>query len=91
MVLGMTIRAVAIMRPISQIVGASLLPSGVPEIDTGHRYQHVRNGASRLNGQCCIQSSSSMPQQWCLPSALMGTDSGCSGSVASVCSRPIRS
>lgn len=60
-VFGITTLAVAIILPMSQMSGASALPSsakGVPS--TGTR-------------------------------ALIGTDSGCSSSVARVCSRPTRS
>lgn len=119
MVLGMTMRAVAIIRPMSQMVGASLLPSGVPEIDTGgmeqphNTHAHIgetdrgerRSKRQRRWPRLCRPGLPLEYQRpvWCYgrrgrlqpldssPRALIGTDSGCSGSVDSVCSRPMRS
>lgn len=108
MVRGMTTRAVAIMRPMSKMVGALFSSNGVPSTATACMCVCVLgSGASvlqltlirvvihsthRLKDSRNPSTTHSPPiYRTRAPRALMGTDSGCSGSVASVWRRPMRS
>ena len=91
MVLGMTMRAVAIMRPMSQMVGALFSSIGVPSTATAresgwfrrqNREVRLRSAPFSESAHACIRHSCTRARTHS-PRALMGTDSGCSGSVDS--------